>query len=236
MQPDAPLDLLMVGVLTRGHLEQSATRWAQGGIAAVLGGDPDSTDLHLADTLAGVAGIVADLTVRAPDPGPIGAGFRLVNIPIPDDLAPVMAAHLTSQVGAVTPPAAAVADAVGRALHEDLEPDGDLSAALVPVGAVAVGAIVARSAGVLAGSACAEEAFRQVDPSIRVTWRCSDGGRLVPGDVVADVRGPRAPTSPGRWRPPEDAGRGVPCTSSARLSNRSVNQWRRAPMRCCSTT
>ena len=151
MQPDAPLDLLVVGVLTKGHLEQSATRWAQGGIAAVLGGDPDSTDL----------------TARAPDPGPIGAGFRLVNIPIPDDLAPVMAAHLTSQVGAVTPPAAAVADAVGRALHEDLEPDGDLSAALVPVGAVAVGAIVARSAGVLAGSACAEEAFRQVDPSIR---------------------------------------------------------------------
>ena len=33
-----------------------------------------------------------------------------MNIPIPDDLVPVMAAHLTSQVGAVTPPAAAVAD------------------------------------------------------------------------------------------------------------------------------
>ena len=116
-----------------------------------------------------------------------------MNIPIPDDLVPVMAAHLTSQGGGVTPPAAAVADAVGRALHEDLEPDGDLSAALVPVGAVAVGAIVARSAGILAGSACAEEAFRQVDPSIRVTWHRSDGGRLDPGDVVADVRGPLAP-------------------------------------------
>ncbi|HIE67295.1 MAG TPA: FAD-dependent oxidoreductase [Acidimicrobiia bacterium] len=71
-QPEAPLDLLVigsgvaglsaavraadrglvVGVLTKGHLEQSTTRWAQGGMAAVLGGDPDSTDLHLADTLA----------------------------------------------------------------------------------------------------------------------------------------------------------------------------------------
>ena len=71
-QPEAPPDLLVigsgvaglsaaaraadrglvVGVLTKGHLEQSTTRWAQGGIAAVLGGDPDSTDLHLADTLA----------------------------------------------------------------------------------------------------------------------------------------------------------------------------------------
>jgi len=71
-QSEAPLDLLVigsgvaglsaavraadrglvVGVLTKGHLEQSTTRWAQGGMAAVLGGDPDSTDLHLADTLA----------------------------------------------------------------------------------------------------------------------------------------------------------------------------------------
>ena len=60
-----------------------------------------------------------------------------MNIPIPDDLVPVMAAHLISQVGAVTPPAKAVVDAVGRALLEDLEPDGDLSAALVPVDSLA---------------------------------------------------------------------------------------------------
>lgn len=46
-----------VGVLTKGPLEQSTTRWAQGGVAAVLGGDPDSTDLHLADTLAAGAGL-----------------------------------------------------------------------------------------------------------------------------------------------------------------------------------
>ena len=63
--------------------------------------------------------------------------MRPVNIPIPDDLVPVMAAHLISQVGAVTPPAKAVVDAVGRVLLEDLEPDGDLSAALVPVDSVA---------------------------------------------------------------------------------------------------
>lgn len=48
---------LRVGVLTKGDLEQSTTRWAQGGVAAVLGGDPDSTDLHLADTLAAGAGL-----------------------------------------------------------------------------------------------------------------------------------------------------------------------------------
>ncbi|HZN13952.1 MAG TPA: L-aspartate oxidase [Acidimicrobiales bacterium] len=46
-----------VGVLTKGELEQSATRWAQGGVAAVLGEQEDSTDLHLADTLAAGAGL-----------------------------------------------------------------------------------------------------------------------------------------------------------------------------------
>ncbi len=48
---------LRVGVLTKAELHQSATRWAQGGVAAVLSGDEDSTDLHLADTLAAGAGL-----------------------------------------------------------------------------------------------------------------------------------------------------------------------------------
>jgi len=53
-----------LGVLTKGVLSQSATRWAQGGVAAVLGGDEDSTDLHLADTLAAGAGLCDEEAVR----------------------------------------------------------------------------------------------------------------------------------------------------------------------------
>jgi L-aspartate oxidase len=53
-----------VGVLTKGELEQSTTRWAQGGIAAVLPGDEDSTDLHLADTLRAGAGLCDPAAVR----------------------------------------------------------------------------------------------------------------------------------------------------------------------------
>ena len=61
-----------VGVLTKGPLEQSTTRWAQGGVAAVLGGDPDSTDLHLADTLAAGAGLCDVDAVRVlVEEGPI---------------------------------------------------------------------------------------------------------------------------------------------------------------------
>jgi L-aspartate oxidase len=60
-----------VGVLTKAELSQSATRWAQGGVAAVLGGDEDSTDLHLADTLAAGAGLCDTEAVRVlVDEGP----------------------------------------------------------------------------------------------------------------------------------------------------------------------
>jgi len=55
---------LQVGVLTKGELEQGSTRWAQGGVAAVLDTDPDSTDLHLADTLAAGSGLCDREAVR----------------------------------------------------------------------------------------------------------------------------------------------------------------------------
>src|SRR5438552_18880175 len=62
---------LRVGVLTKAELVQSATRWAQGGVAAVLGGDEDSTDLHLADTLAAGDGLCDPDAVRVlVDEGP----------------------------------------------------------------------------------------------------------------------------------------------------------------------
>jgi L-aspartate oxidase len=62
---------LSVGVLTKGELAQSTTRWAQGGVAAVLDEDPDSTDLHLADTLAAGAGLCDPDAVRVlVDEGP----------------------------------------------------------------------------------------------------------------------------------------------------------------------
>ena len=58
-------------MLTKAELAQSATRWAQGGVAAVLGGDEDSTDLHLADTLAAGAGLCDVDAVRVlVDEGP----------------------------------------------------------------------------------------------------------------------------------------------------------------------
>jgi len=53
-----------------------------------------------------------------------------------------------------TPPPDVVAECVARALDEDLSPDGDLTAALLPEGVVVTASMGARSAGVLAGSDC----------------------------------------------------------------------------------
>src|SRR5438270_9173209 len=75
---------LRVGVLTKAELAQSATRWAQGGVAAVLSEDPDSTDVHLADTLAAGAGfcdvdavrvLVDEVPARVHDLIALGAVF-----------------------------------------------------------------------------------------------------------------------------------------------------------------
>src|SRR4029453_1657699 len=60
-----------VRALTKPELAQAATRWAQGGVAAAIAGDPDSTDLHLADTLQAGAGLCDVDAVRVlVDEGP----------------------------------------------------------------------------------------------------------------------------------------------------------------------
>jgi nicotinate-nucleotide pyrophosphorylase (carboxylating) len=87
------------------------------------------------------------------------------------------------------PPIHAVRDAVSRAIAEDLGPLGDLTAALIPPGTDGRAAIRSRSAGVLAGTACAAEAFSQIDPDVHVRWRLVDGAALEPGTVVAEVSG-----------------------------------------------
>jgi nicotinate-nucleotide pyrophosphorylase (carboxylating) len=91
------------------------------------------------------------------------------------------------------PPAHAVREAVARALAEDLTPLGDLSAALVAPEVQATATFVARADGVVAGTACATEAFAQVDASLVVTWAVDDGGRVVAGARLGTVSGALSP-------------------------------------------
>jgi nicotinate-nucleotide pyrophosphorylase (carboxylating) len=89
-------------------------------------------------------------------------------------------------------PITEVRRAVAVALAEDLVPLGDVSAALLPAGARASARFVPRADGVLAGTACATEAFTQLDASVTVDWSADDGDSVAAGDVVGTVAGPMA--------------------------------------------
>src|SRR5450432_3959888 len=59
-----------VAVVTKGEVDDGATRWAQGGIAAAVG-DDDSAEIHFADTVAAGRGICDERAVRVlVDDGP----------------------------------------------------------------------------------------------------------------------------------------------------------------------
>ncbi|MFA5884541.1 MAG: carboxylating nicotinate-nucleotide diphosphorylase [Acidimicrobiia bacterium] len=88
------------------------------------------------------------------------------------------------------PPRHMVTEAVARAVAEDLGPLGDISAALLPDDAVTIADFVPRAPGVLAGTACATEAYAQLDGRVRVTWSASDGDRVEPDVAVGRVEGP----------------------------------------------
>lgn len=90
------------------------------------------------------------------------------------------------------PPRHAVVEAVSRALAEDLTPLGDLTSMLISPDVKAVAAFVPRCDGILAGQACATEAFRQVDESARITWYKVDGEEVAAGETIAEVGGPLA--------------------------------------------
>jgi len=96
-------------------------------------------------------------------------------------------------MGIADPHELAVRAAVARALEEDLTPLGDLTSALLPVGASAEARFVPRQPGVVAGIACATEAFAQLDTSVAVAWSVADGDRVGAGDVIGTVAGPLAP-------------------------------------------
>jgi nicotinate-nucleotide pyrophosphorylase (carboxylating) len=87
------------------------------------------------------------------------------------------------------PPIGAVREVVARALAEDLQPLGDLTAGLVPPTLKARAAFVAREHGVLAGRLAAHEALIQVDQAIHVEWAMDDGDQIVAGATIGEVGG-----------------------------------------------
>jgi nicotinate-nucleotide pyrophosphorylase (carboxylating) len=82
-------------------------------------------------------------------------------------------------------------DAVRAALDEDLGRAGDITTqATIPESARARALIVAREAGVIAGSDIAIAAFRMMESSVRFDTHLKDGTLIAPGMVALAVEGP----------------------------------------------
>ncbi|MCB2223536.1 MAG: carboxylating nicotinate-nucleotide diphosphorylase [Actinobacteria bacterium] len=83
---------------------------------------------------------------------------------------------------------------VEAALREDLGRAGDQTTeAVVPAGATATAAVVAREAGTIAGLEIACSAFGLLDERIEVDYLAADGDAVEAGAVLAEVRGPAGP-------------------------------------------
>ncbi|MEX2652138.1 MAG: carboxylating nicotinate-nucleotide diphosphorylase [Acidimicrobiia bacterium] len=85
---------------------------------------------------------------------------------------------------------AAYVDLVGRSLAEDLGTVGDLTSdSCVPEETQAHGALVARSAGIVAGLEVAAYVFESIDPASTFTAIVSDSDRVSAGQSIATVAG-----------------------------------------------
>ncbi|MFA7257327.1 MAG: carboxylating nicotinate-nucleotide diphosphorylase [Kiritimatiellales bacterium] len=80
---------------------------------------------------------------------------------------------------------------IREALAEDLGPDklDATTYALMPKNEVAKARLVVREEAILAGGPVAAEVFRQVDASLKVIQKKTDGTKMNPGDVVLTVCG-----------------------------------------------
>ena len=93
-------------------------------------------------------------------------------------------------MSAFDPPHGIVRRAVEDALAEDLGILGDItSLACIDDDHLAEATFVARADGVLAGTALATEAYRQLDASVAIAWKVHDGDSVVAGAHLGQVTG-----------------------------------------------
>jgi nicotinate-nucleotide pyrophosphorylase (carboxylating) len=85
---------------------------------------------------------------------------------------------------------------VATALAEDVG-SGDVTAELVPAAQRVTGKVITREQAILCGRAWVTETFRQLDPTIRLTWHADDGNRVTPDQTLFEVAGLARPVLTG---------------------------------------
>ncbi|MHB1100867.1 MAG: carboxylating nicotinate-nucleotide diphosphorylase [Burkholderiales bacterium] len=82
----------------------------------------------------------------------------------------------------------AVRKDVKAALEEDIG-GGDVTANLIPEGAMAHAAVISREHAVLCGISWFESCFRMLDPGVEIVWQAREGDEIKPQDALCTVRG-----------------------------------------------
>jgi nicotinate-nucleotide pyrophosphorylase (carboxylating) len=86
------------------------------------------------------------------------------------------------------PAPAVIEHQVREALAEDVG-EGDLTAALLPVGQRASVQVITREPGVLCGRTWFDAVFRLLDAHIDIRWECADGDRIAAGERLCTLVG-----------------------------------------------
>ncbi len=81
-----------------------------------------------------------------------------------------------------------IAENVRAALAEDIG-SGDLTAALIPVDAMAEAYVISREHAVIAGTAWVDEVFKQLDTRVKVEWKVKDGDVVEPDQELFRMYG-----------------------------------------------
>ncbi|WP_372980901.1 carboxylating nicotinate-nucleotide diphosphorylase [Marinobacter sediminum] len=80
-------------------------------------------------------------------------------------------------------------ETVAQSLREDIG-DGDITAQLIAADTQGSGRVITREHATVAGKDWVDEVFRQVDPSVVLEWQVHDGDKVVPDQVLFQMRGP----------------------------------------------
>ena len=89
-----------------------------------------------------------------------------------------------------------LAQQVTIALDEDIG-SGDVTAALVPADQRVTGKVISREPAILCGRPWVTEVFRQLDPSVQLTWTADDGDRVAANQTLFEIAGLARPVLTG---------------------------------------
>ncbi|MFC3701261.1 carboxylating nicotinate-nucleotide diphosphorylase [Reinekea marina] len=90
------------------------------------------------------------------------------------------------------PYAKTLRDHLLRTVRFSLEEDigtGDITAKLIPEDQTASATVITREKGILCGREWFEEVFRQIDPTLELTWAKQDGDTIEPNDTLVTIKG-----------------------------------------------